>query len=114
MEGLELLRAVRKQITEHPETHNQGTWSRRTECGTTRCIAGWAVALSAVEWYSTAAGGMHLASGRTVEETAERLLGLDWDEASDLFYEWDADDALEMLNGIIEAREAEAHQSDQA
>jgi hypothetical protein len=35
------------QITTHPETHNQHHW----ECGTTRCVAGWAAYLFPQELY---------------------------------------------------------------
>lgn len=27
-------------VREHPEEHNQGSWGKRTDCGTTFCIAG--------------------------------------------------------------------------
>lgn len=35
---------VVEHIIDHPETHNQGVYV--TACGTTACVAGWAVALS--------------------------------------------------------------------
>lgn len=42
-----MARKIADRITAHPDTHNQDYWSN--ECGTTRCIAGWAVYLQAVD-----------------------------------------------------------------
>ena len=38
----ELFQKIHKQITEHPDTFNMESWEN-TACGTTRCIAGWAI-----------------------------------------------------------------------
>lgn len=38
LRGKPLMRAILRQITRHPETHDQ----RSFHCGTRRCIAGWA------------------------------------------------------------------------
>lgn len=42
--GRDLAVKVIEQVTKHPETHVQSTWI--DSCGTTACIAGWAVALN--------------------------------------------------------------------
>jgi hypothetical protein len=52
---VDLAERVLKQITEHPETHNQGNYGMRykSSCQTTLCIAGWAAQLSeraTIEW----------------------------------------------------------------
>jgi len=39
-----LAAAVLRQITEHPDTWDQGVW--HSECGTAHCCAGWAVVLA--------------------------------------------------------------------
>jgi hypothetical protein len=51
--GKELAEKVLKQVTEHPERHNQAIWvensffrvvvSKGNLCGTRACLAGWAV-----------------------------------------------------------------------
>ena len=41
-----LAERVRDQIVQHPESHNQKVWVQQTSCGTTACVAGWAVLLS--------------------------------------------------------------------
>lgn len=46
MINVELARKVRDQIADHPETYDQSTWAMETDCGTTYCVAGWALALS--------------------------------------------------------------------
>lgn len=52
--GRELAEKVLRQVTEDPETHFQATWVfgadqpvSTGECGTTACLAGWAVVLNA-------------------------------------------------------------------
>lgn len=50
--NIDLFRKVHEQITAFPQTHDQSTYmfvdeSDRTVCGTTHCIAGWAVVLDA-------------------------------------------------------------------
>jgi hypothetical protein len=44
--NIELFRKIDEVIQALPEQHYQGTWETTTTCGTTRCIAGWAVALT--------------------------------------------------------------------
>lgn len=44
--NIELFRKIDEVIQNAPEMHYQGTWESANECGTTRCIAGWAVALT--------------------------------------------------------------------
>lgn len=42
----ELAWRVLDHIDVDPESWNQGTWYRQTDCGTSACFAGWAVALA--------------------------------------------------------------------
>ena len=112
--NLDLMRAVREQITKHPETHDQTSWGERTECGTTHCIAGWACALSgdAFEWAADAPGvdlALLVTAPRAhVDVRAAELLGLDSIEAGDVFYALDNASALEQLDELIERGEREA------
>lgn len=87
----DLLRAVARQIREHPETYNQHVWA----CGTQACIAGWAVLLSGGRigsandtWGESVLDHAFLDDdevGEHVGDAAERLLGLTADEATVLF-----------------------------
>lgn len=43
--NIELLNKVMEHIEGHPEEHYQGTWARRTDCGTAYCFAGHAVVI---------------------------------------------------------------------
>jgi hypothetical protein len=85
------LAAVLEHIEQHPEQHDQGTWSMRTDCGTTACAAGWAVLLFAPdERFSYCSGGaasQHLVSGEGIPDFARCLLGLNYAEHNALFYE---------------------------
>lgn len=120
MNRLELLIAVRDQIRDHPETHNQWTWGRRNSCGTVACVAGWTVLLGGgdVEWWDsgnevvpdgpTSDGPSWLhpdedaAIYRPISVQARELLGLGADEAKWLFHECRSyDEVLDTLGRLI-------------
>ncbi|AMS02636.1 hypothetical protein BJD55_gp130 [Gordonia phage Yvonnetastic] len=45
--NVELIDKVLEAVEKHPEQHDQGSWGFKEEgCGTTMCVAGWAVVLS--------------------------------------------------------------------
>lgn len=111
--NVDLMLAVREQITSHPETHKQEMWATRTECGTTYCIAGWAAALSGKEmlwepgcdwpeeaYYLVEPGGTQ---GQMVAWYARDALGLTQLEADRLFAASVPEaSALAMLDELIE------------
>lgn len=97
MINTELMQETLDYIAAHPDEHDQGDWGEKTDCGTTRCMAGtaihvtlgckmlfsesddgWGVAYSAQD-----AQGRH----RYISELAQELLGVDDEQAEDLFYE---------------------------
>ena len=111
-------KAVLKQITEHPESHNQYGWSqnfnkrwetelglglepdehiRKYGCGTTACVGGWSI------FYATPEE-LKLAGNGSIKFQAQTLLGInDVDAADYLFYcstEEEAIDYLRLLIGI--------------
>lgn len=98
---------VLRQIERHPEAHDQEVWE--SECGTTRCVAGWALILAypqatsagqALYFYSEdhyVAGG----GSASFEEAAGRLLGLTPFEASDLFFGISNEEAVEKLRDLV-------------
>lgn len=106
----EMFQKVYDQITQHPETHYQGTWENGyggyddDECGTTRCVAGWAVAF-AKGWENESILGrcglgvmLPDGSGRhmsPVGAVAADILGLDLTEAYELFYDTNNAEAVE-------------------
>ncbi|MFC5799147.1 hypothetical protein [Streptomyces formicae] len=111
--NVDLMLAVREQITSHPETHRQVMWGRRTECGTTYCIAGWAAVLSGQKllWEGYAGASTEtwwLDDGRgnvltTIESYAREALGLSDEEAGDLFaFDLPEPKALQRLDALIE------------
>jgi hypothetical protein len=91
---LDRLVEVRDVIRDHPEAHDQ----RNVACGTTACVAGWAIAqevarldgldlvpgITNVEKVVYSDGGL-LNSSLYDALDADRLLGLDFEEASWLF-----------------------------
>ena len=98
MPNTDLFAKIHDQITAHPETHNQDSWW----CGTTRCIAGWAVQLSKIdpdqhdrdflEEYSRD----HDVAPDYVLVAAD-LLGLTLHQAGRLFYEDENDYAVDRV-----------------
>ena len=84
--NVKLLRKVRRHILAEPKRVNMGRFIYRKKddpemlewwpaCGTVACIAGWAVTLSGEEL------PYHISA------RAEELLGLNWRQASYLFYD---------------------------
>jgi hypothetical protein len=91
----ELFRKIHAQITARPETHSQDSfeWDDNegeersdgvTLCGTTRCVAGWALHFYAPEQsiYDTA---RELGEPLDLAEVAKELLGLTYGQAEELF-----------------------------
>ena len=100
----DLMLRIREQITSEPKTHDQSAWAARTECGTTYCIAGWAVVLSGQEldWSHRGSSTAWTADDRHISWVARELLGLD-DAAGDMLFHCNNDAALDRLDQLIEA-----------
>lgn len=93
--NIDLLKKVLKQITEDPDSHDQGEWEIQTPCGTTRCVGGWALHLSSQQVY---AEGYGLVLGQDSSAArAAHVLGLNGFERDALFYWADNDEAVELL-----------------
>lgn len=107
--NLELLKKVRQQIEDHPELHSQFSYGVRTPCGTTHCIAGWALSLSGVDLKWTEEGYLDWVERDGVSthpgEVARELLGLTREEGDTLFLALDSEFALRNLDDAIEAAE---------
>jgi hypothetical protein len=99
-----LFGVVHKQITEHPEVHDQRSWEwRDAPCGTTRCAGGWALHHYAVAKGWTELNLWQIASVVTggkyasVRRGAAKALGLTEEEAHRLFYTFDKDKVTDMV-----------------
>lgn len=99
--NLDLLVQVRDTIAANPDLHNQNYYAARGECGTTRCVAGWATYLSGTYDERTE----H--EDREYNADAARLLGLRvWgpnDRSHPFSYQWGHDDTLRNLDTLIDA-----------
>lgn len=78
-----------KLIEENPGRWDQDAFSDKTDCGTTMCFGGWALALSGYTLdeqahFHTPHG--HRMSWLRVEDTAQDLLGLSDDQVESIFY----------------------------
>ena len=118
--NIELAEKVLKQVTEHPETHNQEEWGYRApSCGTQACLAGWAVHFTypdlVMNWRSGPYGeeGAETASSVTLDgrrvsiaDLAAQVLNLDEADADDLFLTLDRESAIELLEQYIEEAKA--------
>lgn len=96
--NIPLLRKVMDHITAHPEEHDQTTWGQRRHCGTTFCVAGWAVQFAGHEivWPSDDEAEF-VEDGQAIADVAETALGLTPWQAEQLFHQsfglpqvWDA------------------------
>ena len=98
---------VLAQILYAPETHNQDTWAKEDECGTTRCVAGWAVYFSddyfiqKYEW-QTSGQPVRVSDGSTVlwSEAGADVLGIDLAQADYLFFETNNEQAVDFLKEL--------------
>ncbi|MEU6674817.1 hypothetical protein [Streptomyces sp. NPDC046925] len=104
----DLLIEIREQITAHPETHDQLSWGRKSDCGTTYCIAGWAAVLTDASfiWSHDDDEDDKIATliddHEAPDQYAARVMGLEYDDAARLFYTLENEAALSRLDALIE------------
>jgi len=122
MPNRELFQKIHEQISAHPDTHYQGSWE--TGCGTTRCVAGWAIHLTtgapvfgsdgrvsaqtralAAEYGTRDAGPGGWHAGYMVADLAQELLGLSQPEAGRLFLADDDYNAAKAVEAYAEGRD---------
>jgi hypothetical protein len=117
--NVELAEKVLKQVTDHPETHDQAHWmTRGLACGTTACLAGWALRFGRPDaelLWQDGVGGKQIVievvvDGTTwgADEAAAEVLGLDSEEADELFLSMNKDVSIDMLAAWIERAKADA------
>lgn len=115
----ELAQKILDQVGREPHTLYMGAWEDRVDdeaydwktdeyvefCGTTRCVAGWAVHFSAKPGESVRAAVNRIARTELIrwdyEEVGAHLLGLDQATAKRLFFELDEQDAVEFLENLV-------------
>lgn len=116
-----LVERIIQQLIDHPETHDQNMYGQRTACGTTQCVAGWAVLFSGKDlvWeeYGTnpgdaVAGRVYAAPGdvdsRDIDVIAAELLGIEAVPAKSLFYDMrDTHHIVARLKELINDAQAE-------
>lgn len=98
----ELFQKVLDQITIHPETHDQSGWQNTVEgddgyvCGTTRCVAGWALHFYAPNQhiFDTAC---QLGTAGNYERAGREILGLTFSEARHLFFNVSNEEAVNLV-----------------
>lgn len=115
--NVDLLRKVKQQIVDHPESHDQAVWAEKRSCGTVCCVAGWAAHLSGgrldwqvyggatVEDVEAEAYEVEVGDGQvlTVREAAQLQLGLDDRDADYLFSSSRTQDEIfHFIDGRIE------------
>jgi hypothetical protein len=106
MANVDLLYKVLDHIRENQDQHDQSSWARKTDCGSSFCFAGWTVQLSDYEivWnqrfqqegadFCTAPGGDYFYS---IEHVAQSLLGLDILQKQALFFTSQTFDDVESV-----------------
>jgi len=101
--NVDLMLQIKHAIAEQPHRHNQATWATNSrdmspdeECGTTMCIAGWALAFNGdtVQDLFDRHGSVH--------HLAQGYMGITLEESHDLFYEMSNSKALALLDELIE------------
>jgi hypothetical protein len=103
MANIEKLEAVLGQIKAHPEQHNQREWAERNECGTSYCLAGWAVVLEGHEiLWDEVAEGVYCALDEngnidSIKRLAGRILDLSPYQRAQIFYRYNTVDDIELM-----------------
>jgi hypothetical protein len=93
-----LFQKILDQITMHPETHNQDFWENASsDCGTTRCIAGWALHFHNPQQHVWLTVKDLMCSPYHIDEAAQSLLGLTEEESIELFHDADDEQAVELV-----------------
>lgn len=113
----DLNRIILQQVTENPETHDQGIW----DCGTRKCVAGWACHFSRIpirdgvvpasevpEWLALKLGEMTVnvydePPAYRVKDVAQELLGIGSEDAEELFYDASNEEAVRFLEKLVNA-----------
>ena len=125
MVNVEAVQQVLAQIEEHPDLHDQGTfemdWVKMTRedhpydedyaedlaeyrrengldenwCGTTRCIAGWAL------YFKYGEGWHKEVEPPFIVSSAAQALGITVSQAHSIFFEYDDTRAIERLRGLL-------------
>lgn len=99
--GRETAEWVLDVITRNPDCHDQGSWQNEGECGTTRCVAGWAA--HAHGYRTLSISKFVWAKGdkkRAVDSLGKDLLHLSPRDANRLFYTSSDAQAVEALRYV--------------
>lgn len=126
--NIELLTQIRNLVVSEPEKLDMSSWSEisaedlgrfldkdervKVDCGTTQCVAGWALQLNGYKFLidgSRSEDGAYYATecvarnGRVcdIEDRAREMLGLTHDEAGLLFLNTSDEDVVDVLNDFI-------------
>jgi hypothetical protein len=107
---------VMDYIMANPKGWDQESWGRRTDCGTTFCVAGWTVVLlgHTPKWERYEVAGQskdeiicnYLTDGRVIEDVAAEALGLDSDDPDHDEIDMVFGDMTANLDGMWDAIEA--------
>jgi len=106
----ELFSKIDEVIQNTPERHYQGTWESVNECGTTRCIAGWAVHLTTgtpvydrhgdpTRESAQLASSLGVSDPWHISAVAQRLLDITPEQAGKLFFATD-EDARQIVHAV--------------
>lgn len=101
--NVDLMLQIKHAIAEQPHRHRQAMWSNDftdmrpdEDCGTTMCIAGWALAFNGDTVLAV------LDRFESMHDTAQRYMGITLEESHELFYEMSNSKALALLDELIE------------
>lgn len=114
--NIALLKTTLDFIQANPDKHDQADWVEVNRCGTTMCFAGHAAALSGAEvpkdnkaWRLNPDGSLverdengRRTGGILIEDYARELLGMNYDEASFIFYCTENEEIPNRINYLID------------
>lgn len=118
MANTAMFRKIHDQISNHPEGFNMLSWESYDGCGTTRCVAGWAIYLRAEElgygmtddYLSDVVTQLcqnGVVSDTEFEVAGAEILGIDPDGDTALFH-CDNNEAADIVKAFAEGRDNDA------
>lgn len=103
MKNIALMKQIREQITEDPDSLNMDVWVNY--CGTSACMAGHAGIIAKEVIHYRSSGVIVPATSESWTELGARVLGVDEDTADIWFHDTDNQGAIEILDAFIAGEE---------
>lgn len=107
MPNTELFKKIHDVISVHPELHDQAFFQEGTGCGTTRCVAGWAIHLSHPDDQGQSVSQLVslFSKASSPSAYARELLDIGYSESDVLFFTLSDEEARRVVAAYAEGHD---------